>query len=329
MIRNVILDWSGTLVNDLAAVVRATNAVLAKYGAPAVSEERFRREFVLPLPKYYQQVLPGVPLSGIDQVYHECFSRFHDSVALLQEAETFLRFCRATGRRMFLLSTVRRRHFEALAERFGIRRFFEAVYVDVADKTLQTVAVLRDHRLAPQETVLIGDMAHDIEAAQAAGVISVAVLTGFDPVEKLTAAGPDLLVRDLGRLQTIWEPGPSAEEWVEIVDLEVSTRIGVPEAERAAPQKLWLDLAFQLERPFAGLQDRVQRTVDYAAVAGAVREFAREHECHLIETFASRVGDLLRRSFPVRNVRVVLRKVVLPGTRCVQVRTSLTGLPVA
>jgi phosphoglycolate phosphatase-like HAD superfamily hydrolase len=47
---------------------------------------------------------------------------------------------------------------------------------------------------------LIGDAASDIQAARDAGVQSIAVRTGIAPIEELVAAGPDLLLEDLTRL---------------------------------------------------------------------------------------------------------------------------------
>ena len=49
MIRNVIFDWSGTLVDDLEAVWRSTNYTLKKSGVPEMSLSEFRDEFSLPL----------------------------------------------------------------------------------------------------------------------------------------------------------------------------------------------------------------------------------------------------------------------------------------
>ncbi|MGZ4961641.1 MAG: HAD family hydrolase, partial [Limisphaerales bacterium] len=48
MIRNIIFDWSGTLVDDLPAVLKATNYVLEKCGVETMSRDTFRKEFCLP-----------------------------------------------------------------------------------------------------------------------------------------------------------------------------------------------------------------------------------------------------------------------------------------
>ena len=47
---------------------------------------------------------------------------------------------------------------------------------------------------------LIGDAAQDIQAARENSIQAIAVRTGITPLEELTAAGPDLLLEDLTRL---------------------------------------------------------------------------------------------------------------------------------
>jgi ADP-ribose pyrophosphatase YjhB (NUDIX family) len=57
--------------------------------------------------------------------------------------------------------------------------------------------------LRADETLFIGDMQHDIETAHHGGVHSCAVLTGYNTLEQLRAAQPDLIVEHLGELRRI------------------------------------------------------------------------------------------------------------------------------
>ena len=43
VIRNIIFDWSGTLVDDLPAVLKASNFVLTQSGKPAMSLDGISR----------------------------------------------------------------------------------------------------------------------------------------------------------------------------------------------------------------------------------------------------------------------------------------------
>ena len=68
MIRNVILDWSGTLVDDLPAVWEATNHCLRQAGKPGMTLADFRAEFCLPFTRFYQKHLPAVPIAQLEEV---------------------------------------------------------------------------------------------------------------------------------------------------------------------------------------------------------------------------------------------------------------------
>jgi ADP-ribose pyrophosphatase YjhB (NUDIX family) len=59
--------------------------------------------------------------------------------------------------------------------------------------------------LKPGETLFIGDMEHDIETARHGGIHSCAVLTGYNTLEQLRAAKPDLIVEHLSELRDILE----------------------------------------------------------------------------------------------------------------------------
>ena len=58
MFKNLIFDWSGTLVDDLALTLDASNYVFSQYGKPCMNRDEFRAEFQLPYPDYYARVLP-------------------------------------------------------------------------------------------------------------------------------------------------------------------------------------------------------------------------------------------------------------------------------
>ena len=121
----------------------------------------------------------------------------------VQVARAFLDFCQATGRRTFLLSTIKRTHFDEQGGRLGVRDAFEHPYVEIMDKREKIREILATHRLAPEETMFVGDMVHDIETARHGGVLDVAVLTGFDPLEKLAPARPTVIVENLSALQRL------------------------------------------------------------------------------------------------------------------------------
>ncbi len=203
MIRNVLLDWSGTLADDLGPVLAATNAIFTDYGRAGLTIEEFRRHFRLPFSEFYAELLPEATAEGLESLYERFFAGLHDDVSLLPGSREFLDFCHHSQRRTFLLSTIKASHFEIQAAQLGVQNDFEHAYVGISDKREKIREILLTHDLDPEATIFVGDMVHDIETARHGGVTSVAVLTGFDDLAKLAPARPDVIVQNLAALQKL------------------------------------------------------------------------------------------------------------------------------
>ena len=202
MIRNIVFDWSGTLVDDLPAVWEATNYVLTQSNRSPLTLEQFRAEFCLPFTLFYDKFTPHVPMPQLETWFHSRFREVQSSVVALPHAEDFLQFCRDHKLRTFLLSTVADDHFAVQERATGFGRYLDKPYTGIWDKRKKIHEILADNNLLPCETLFIGDMQHDIETAQHGGIHSCAVLTGYNTLDQLRAAKPDLIVQHLGELRT-------------------------------------------------------------------------------------------------------------------------------
>jgi phosphoglycolate phosphatase len=205
VIRNIIFDWSGTLVDDLPAVWKATNYVLAQSERAEMSLDEFRAEFCLPFTQFYNKYTPHVPHPQLESWFQREFKQSQDSVCELPHAREFLEFCREHQLRTFLLSAVHEDHFATQEAVTGFGKYLDKPYIGVWDKRGKIHDILEENKLNPDETLFIGDMQHDIETARHGGIHSCAVLTGYNTLSQLRAAEPDLIVEHLGELRKIFE----------------------------------------------------------------------------------------------------------------------------
>jgi FolB domain-containing protein len=120
------------------------------------------------------------------------------------------------------------------------------------------------------------------------------------------------------------ESHPFADE-IHIEQLDVFTRVGVPEEERAKPQRLTVSISLWPYQQTSDLADHVERTVDYSAVAEETKNFLRDQSVKLIETLAERLASHLLMSFPIQKVTIELRKFVLQDTKYVSVTVTRTA----
>ncbi len=73
MLRNLILDWSGTLADDLGPVVGATNLIFGRFGKAELLLEEFRERFRLPFDAFDDELLPDVALSELEPLSPRAF----------------------------------------------------------------------------------------------------------------------------------------------------------------------------------------------------------------------------------------------------------------
>ena len=105
-----------------------------------------------------------------------------------------------------------------------------------------------------------------------------------------------------------------------IEELELTAHIGVPDEERAAPQRLTVSLRIEPQRDLEALGDEIENTVDYFAVCEAIKALSGAQPRRLIETLAEEIATLVLDRFAVAAVELELRKFILPDTAFVAVK---------
>jgi FolB domain-containing protein len=120
------------------------------------------------------------------------------------------------------------------------------------------------------------------------------------------------------------ESHPFSDE-IHIDQLEISTRIGVPEEERANPQRLTVSISFWPYQQTRDLADNIQQTVNYSAVAEEAKSFVRDQSVSLIETLAHRLAAHLLKTFAMQKVTVEVRKFPLHDANYVSATVTRTA----
>jgi dihydroneopterin aldolase len=108
---------------------------------------------------------------------------------------------------------------------------------------------------------------------------------------------------------------------IRVADLEVFSRIGVPDEERLEPQRLLVSLEMRVESiSEAAKSDDLLLTVNYYQVAQRVKTLAATGERKLIETLAEELATVLLKEFQIGKLTVEIKKFVLPEAQYVSVR---------
>lgn len=105
-----------------------------------------------------------------------------------------------------------------------------------------------------------------------------------------------------------------------IEDLRISARIGVYPHEKLQEQAIVLNVEMGLPSQICFRSDRVEDTIDYAAVADALKKLAVSQHFNLIECLAEHASNVVFDCFGASWVKVHIRKIgVIPDAKCAAV----------
>jgi dihydroneopterin aldolase len=109
---------------------------------------------------------------------------------------------------------------------------------------------------------------------------------------------------------------------ITIRDLGVLCRIGVPEAERANPQRLLISVEMAGDFSEAARTDDIAQTINYYEVSKRITDLCANNSFKLIERLAHEIAELILSEFKPRVTTVEVKKFILPDARHVSFRLA-------
>ncbi len=106
---------------------------------------------------------------------------------------------------------------------------------------------------------------------------------------------------------------------IKITNLEVFYRVGVPDEERAQPQRLLLTVEMTHDFTAAAASDCVDKTINYFAVSQRLLKLGEGRSWKLIETLATDIAEEILAKFKPASVTVEVKKFIIPQARHVSV----------
>jgi phosphoglycolate phosphatase len=200
VLRALLLDLDGTLVDTPQAIVDVTQATLAALGRPPADAQAIRNGIGLPLPLALAGLLGTGPVGAADAVeIYRVLWRAQVTPRLGQlvypGVHEGLRQLREIGVRLAVVTGKGQEGADSTVDGAGLRPYLEVVlgYTSVPNpKPAPDLALeaLRRLRLPAADCAVAGDAHHDIEMAKAAGLRSIAVTYGAQAETALRKAGP-------------------------------------------------------------------------------------------------------------------------------------------
>jgi phosphoglycolate phosphatase len=194
---NIVWDWNGTLLDDLAISVETLNKMLKARALPGITPVHYRKYFDFPVRPYYKTL--GFDLSrekwhDISEEYIKTYETLAAGLSLTVGARDVLNALSRAGMRQYVLSALREDLLKKMLEHFEIGHYFAAACgsdtIHADGKLARGRRMLDDHFIPPINTLMIGDTLHDADVASALGFDILLYTGGHNSASRLRPHAP-------------------------------------------------------------------------------------------------------------------------------------------
>jgi phosphoglycolate phosphatase len=202
MIRTVIWDWNGTLLDDVDSCVATLNVLRRTRGLLPLSREEYRARFGFPVRAFYESI-------GFDFSSHDYAALSRDFIAEYRGRAAEMRVtddARGTLARLaekgvvhVVVSAMEAGLLGEMLDEHGVRPalrgFFGTRDHGAGSKVGLGLEAMRHAAADPATAVVVGDTLHDLELAQAIGCRAVLFAGGHQERRRLERTGVPVIDR--------------------------------------------------------------------------------------------------------------------------------------
>ena len=193
MIQYVLWDFNGTLINDVDACLLNMNNLLRKYNKPIITLKTYREVFTFPVIEYYKNV--GIIESDeeFEPIAHEWMNGYYKmekDLKIFDDTIENLEKVHKLGIKQGVLSASSTKQLRRLLDKFELAKYMDHILglddIYAKGKIEIGLEFIQQHRLSPDEIVLIGDTLHDYEVATKMGIKSILFAGGHQSYKVLS-----------------------------------------------------------------------------------------------------------------------------------------------
>lgn len=178
LIKNVIFDLDGVLIDSFSAWHKLLNFALKSYGKKELSKKEFKKFWGQGMEKDIEILLPEITLNDLQKFYEENFHRFSNYINVFPEAKNVLKKIKEKNIFISIASNSAPKILSFCIERAKIEDFID-YYVGASDSLRGKPEpdilfnILKYFKLKKDEVIFVGDSPFDIEAGKRAGIKTI------------------------------------------------------------------------------------------------------------------------------------------------------------
>lgn len=209
MIKHVVWDWNGTLLNDVDVCVETINSLLVDRGLPSIERDTYRARFGFPVRNFYLELgfdFASEDFDAVSTTFIERYRARNHRLDLQVGVHNTLTQLTQRGMSQHVVSAMEARMLHDMLTVHAIAPHVQHVrgldHLNATSKVALGVDLVTTLGCAPHEILFVGDTLHDHETAVAMGCHCVLFAGGHQHHDRLSQAGV-AIIADLHEIHEV------------------------------------------------------------------------------------------------------------------------------
>jgi phosphoglycolate phosphatase len=209
MVKTIIWDWNGTLLDDLDLSLESVNILLKERNLPELTAERYRDIFGFPVVDYYVKAGFDFEKEAFEvpaKQYVKLYAAGASELKLFPDVVDTLTFFKENNYQQIVLSAMKDDNLKLMIQNAKISHFFDGIFGIKDNYAREKVSlgkqVVENLKLNPADCLMIGDTLHDAEVAEQCGFNCILFCGGHVSKQRLETKGKKI-INSLSELKQI------------------------------------------------------------------------------------------------------------------------------
>ncbi|SCY10636.1 HAD-IIIA family hydrolase [Alkaliphilus peptidifermentans] len=196
MIKYIIFDFDGTLVDSMEIGITAINKLAEKYKFKKLKHEEVEHLRGLSIPeisKYVNFPIYKIPIVAVE--FYSLYKNLMKDLVLFDDMKESLEKLKKKGYELAIISSNSENNIREFLRNQGVRGIREVICSsNIFGKDKMIKRFLKEYKLKKSEVIYVGDEHRDIVACKATGIKIIWVSWGFDTIDIVKDMKPDYII---------------------------------------------------------------------------------------------------------------------------------------
>lgn len=189
---DIIWDWNGTLVDDVAVSVDCVNDIFTLYNMPHTTIEEYLSVITPSLEEYYGRYfdMSRHTMTELLSLFQKYYKQRANQLVLMNGASDALRLLKESGKRQYIVSSFEQSALNDSVKMLGVRNYFDIISgcddIHCGSKSERARKIVQNS----EKAVLIGDSVCDYITATEAGCDCILIASGHQQKSDLLKCKP-------------------------------------------------------------------------------------------------------------------------------------------